>query len=110
MIGAAPPPLQGDLCTEKHLVIPGRAADEVRGEGKGIQAPSGNWIPFPRRAHWARLAGNDTIPQLGQVSLHPVSVTGPAAWSPGTTVSTLNILSGSPFGAWASPASTGLMS
>lgn len=35
--------------------------------------------------------------QDGQVSVHPVSDTGPAAFSPGTNARTLNTLSGSPF-------------
>ena len=48
--------------------------------------------------------------QLGQVSLQPVSATGPAAFSPGTTVRTVNMLSGSPVASWASPANTVLIS
>src|SRR5207302_1424852 len=45
-----------------------------------------------------------------QLMLQPVSPTGPATFSPGRIVCTVNILSGSPFAGCASPANTELMS
>src|ERR1700712_5170640 len=39
--------------------------------------------------------------QAGHCILQPVASAGPAAFSPGTGLRTVNILSGSPFGGWA---------
>src|ERR1700759_752688 len=48
--------------------------------------------------------------QAGHWILQPVASAGPAAFSPGTGFFTVNMLSGSPCGGWASPTNTVLIS
>src|SRR4051812_11510436 len=58
---------------------------------------------------WRRYAPGNRC-QAGHCILQPVASTGPAAFSPGTGLRTLNILSGSPCGGCASPTNTVLIS
>src|ERR1700759_2724134 len=54
--------------------------------------------------------GNSLVHQAGHCILQPVASTGPAAFSPGTGLLMVNILSESPCGGCASPTNTVLIS
>src|SRR5260370_17428223 len=60
------------------------------------------WTPAAAEFHYV-------LGQAGHCILQPVASAGPAAFSPGTGLRTVNILSGSPCGGCASPTNTVLI-